>query len=440
MTEAAVLAAPDRRPWARAGLWLALLGPFFFVSYGAANWLAAQRAEVGSVVFGWEHRIPFVPWTIVPYWSIDAFYGLSLFVCANRAALDTHAKRLLTAQVVAVACFILVPLRFTFPRPEVAGVSGALFTILGSFDKPFNQAPSLHIALLVILWVLYRRAGPRWAEWPLHLWFALVGLSVLTTWQHHFIDMPTGALLGFFCLWLWPDGTDSPLAGARLAADPARRRLALRYLASAAMFVAAALWLRGLGWFLLWPAIALALVALNYAFFGPAGFGKRPDGRIGAGALGLLLPYTLAAWANSRLWTWAAPDPAAVADGVSIGRMPWPGEPAGFATVIDLCAELPGGSARADWHALPLLDLVAPDPAALRAAAARIETARARGKVLVCCALGYGRSAAAIAAWLVATGRAADTDAAIAALRRVRPRIAVGEAARQAIATAAAGR
>ena len=63
MSEAIVLALPtdERRPWARAVAWLCLLGPFFFLSYGAANWLAAQRAEVGSVVFDWERAIPFLP-------------------------------------------------------------------------------------------------------------------------------------------------------------------------------------------------------------------------------------------------------------------------------------------------------------------------------------------------------------------------------------------
>src|SRR5262249_43803461 len=187
-TNAIPLPADERRRWGRALAWLSLLGPFFFLSYGTANWLAAQRAEVGSVVFDWENAIPFLPWTIVPYWSIDAFYGLALLVCTGKAELDTHARRLLTAQIVAVTCFILFPLRFTFERPQATGVAGALFDVLTSFDKPFNQAPSLHIALLVILWPLYARHVPRWALWLLHPWFALLFISVLTTYQHPFID------------------------------------------------------------------------------------------------------------------------------------------------------------------------------------------------------------------------------------------------------------
>ena len=39
----------------------------------------------------------------------------------------------------------------------------------------------------------------------------LVGVSVLTTYQHHFIDIPTGVLLGLLSVWIWP-----PEGGNRL--------------------------------------------------------------------------------------------------------------------------------------------------------------------------------------------------------------------------------
>ena len=156
MTTTAVAAAPSTaRPWRRALLWLAVLGPFFFASYGFANWMAARQPVVPVLVFGWESAIPFVPWTIVPYWSIDAFYALSLLLCRQRLELDRHALRLLSAQLIAVACFLLWPLRFSFQRPATDGVYGWLFDVLLGFDKPFNQAPSLHIVLLVVLWVKF---------------------------------------------------------------------------------------------------------------------------------------------------------------------------------------------------------------------------------------------------------------------------------------------
>ncbi|MCR5895943.1 phosphatase PAP2 family protein, partial [Burkholderia sp. HAN2018] len=185
--------------------WLAVMGAVFFSTYGFANWLAARRVAVPTFAFGWEHAIPFVPWTIVPYWSIDLLYALSFFFWTRRADLLDHVKRLLTVQLVSVACFIAWPLRFGFERPDAGGVAGALFTLLMGFDKPFNQAPSLHIGLLVVLWVVYaKHVRGTLARVVLHLWFAAIGVSVLTTYQHHAIDVPTGAAVGCLALFLFP--------------------------------------------------------------------------------------------------------------------------------------------------------------------------------------------------------------------------------------------
>ena len=432
----AVEALPAR-PWGRAFAWLAVLGPFFFASYGFANWLAMQRAEVPALVFGWESAIPFLPWTIFPYWSIDLFYGLSLFLCTTRRELDTLGKRLLTTQVLAVTCFILVPLRFTFAKPELSGFAGFLFDALASFDQPFNQAPSLHIALLVVLWVAYARHVPRRWHWLLHGWALLIGVSVLTTWQHHFIDVPTGAWLGLFVLWLWPDEAPPPLARLSVAADPRRRRLALRYGVGGVVLAALALAAGGLALWLLWPAGSLLLVAACYALIGPEGFQKGADGRHSVAVRGLFGPYLLGAALNTRFWKGDGRRQAALRDGVRLGRLPRPEEAAQVATVVDLCPELPGRGGSAGLVTLPMLDLATPEPATLRRAAAAIEQARAAGPVLVCCALGYSRSAAAVATWLLATGRAADAGAAAAEIRLARPHIVLAPAALVAIDAAA---
>jgi protein-tyrosine phosphatase len=424
------------RPWSRAACWLLALGPFFFLSYGAATWLATTHAQVGSVVFDWERNIPFVPLTIIPYWSIDVLYGISLFVCTTKQELDTHAFRLLTAQVIAVTCFILFPLMFTFPRPEVGGVSGMLFQSLAQFDKPYNQAPSLHIALLVILWDRFARHIPVSFRWLLHGWFALIGISVLTTYQHHFIDIPTGVLLGFACLWAWPDDGHNPIAAGRFSDDRERLRLAAIYAAGGIAFAALAISIGGLGLWLLWPAVSLFMVAANYAFCGAAGFQKSPGGVMAPASKWLLAPYTFVAWVNSRIWTRADPLPVPVADGVSVGRFPSRAVASMYTTVIDLCAELPALRGGTDWRAFPALDLITPCPDQLRHVASEIERARTAGPLLVCCALGYGRSATAVAAWLLSTGRAADADAATRHIQNVRPRVVLRARARDVIAAA----
>ena len=127
------------RPWRRALVWLLFLGPFFFASYGIATWATGLRADVGVVVFEWERHIPFLPWSIVPYWLIDLLYAISLFLCATQAQLDTHARRLLTAQVAAVTGFLLFPLRFSFQRPPVDGSSAACSNCWASSTNPSTR-------------------------------------------------------------------------------------------------------------------------------------------------------------------------------------------------------------------------------------------------------------------------------------------------------------
>lgn len=430
---AAALAAPV--PWKRGVAWLLFLGPFFFLSYGFANHLAAQRGVTDNLLFDWEHRIPFVPWTILPYWSIDLFYGLSFLLCRDRFEVDRHALRLLTAQLASVLCFLLFPLHFSFERPHVDGFFGALFDMLMGFDQPYNQAPSLHIGLLVVIWARFAATTPvRW-RWLEHGWAALIAVSVLTTYQHHFIDIPTGALVGLLCLWLWPDAGAPPLSDWPTDRSSGKRRLAFRYLVGAFGLAALAALMGGTALWLWWGAAALGLVALIYAGPGAPGFQKR-RGKHSLAATVLLAPYIAAAWLNSRWWTRHHPQPDAIIDNVWLGRMPTGREMSdgNFAALVDLTAELPAPRGRWHYIGLPWLDLVAPKPAALAAAAHSIEAARSHGRVLVCCALGYSRSASAIAAWLLMTGRTRSVAAAEAMLRSQRPGVVLSDSHRMALA------
>ena len=58
---------------------------------------------------------------------------------------------LVAAQLIATVCFVLFPLSFGWPKPPADGLSGWLFDSLAAFDLPYNQAPSLHIALAIIV-------------------------------------------------------------------------------------------------------------------------------------------------------------------------------------------------------------------------------------------------------------------------------------------------
>ena len=152
----------------------------------------------------------------------------------------------------------------------------------------------------------------------------------------------------------------------------------------------------------------------------------------------MLAPYLLGARINRWAWTRRLPARTQVARGVWLGRLP-ERVPAGFA-LIDMSAEFHGS--RGERHrAFPCLDLVTPPPEVLAGAAEAIEAERRSGRpVLIACALGFSRSAAASAAWLVRSGRAGDAAAAIAVLERTAPRIHLDGGDEAAIAAAADGR
>jgi len=415
----------EARPTKQATLLLALLGPFFFVSYGFATWYTSRLASVPSVVFGWERAIPFWPWTIVPYWTIDIFYAISFYLCVTREELYTHAKRLFAVQLISVGFFLLVPLRFSFTRPPMEGIFGSLFAALEQFDKPFNQAPSLHISLLLLLWLRFDAHLGRLGRFLLHAFFALIGLSVLTTWQHHFIDLPTGFAAGALCVALFPD--------ERFRQHDRRRfRLAAFYAAIALAIGVAAFGLGTLhpaALWLFWPAASLVFVGVIYLRGFPGGFGKV-EGKLSLPMRVALWPYLVAAFVNSRLWTRHTPAAVEIADGVWLGRIPSRKDLAQgrFGSLVDCVAELSVARGDLAYQAVPMLDLLVPEHEQLAAAAAAIEGQAGARPTLVFCALGYSRSASAVAAWLLATGRAKDVAQATEQIAAAKPNVVLGSA------------
>lgn len=426
----------EQRPWKRAMLWLTLLGPFFFLSYGFANWWTARLSHVDSFLFEWERHIPFLDWTILPYMSIDAFYAASLFICATRAELDTHAKRLLFATIISVTGFLLFPLEFSFVRPATTGFNGALFNALSDFDKPFNQAPSLHISLLMLLWAVYSRHLRGAALYLMHFWFVLIGISVFTTYQHHMIDGVTGAMVGVICLYLFPDSPVSWSSGSP-ANMPVRHKIQRFYLVGAVFCIGLACLLQGWAWLVLWPGVALMLVSLAYAGFGISVFQKK-DGKLSLAARILLAPYLAGAWVSSRWFTRKDPPSVEVVPGIWIGRAPGNSDWTHFSPngVLDLTAEIHASkrSLSRKHKNVPMLDLATPSNQQLRQAVTALDALYQHAPVLVHCALGYSRSALVVSAWLLHRRLISTPEQAIAHVRRVRPQMVFAPAFQSALA------
>lgn len=176
------------------------LSALFLIVYGGCNWITSQRADVGRINFAWENRIPFVPLLIAPYLSIDLFFVAAPFVCRTEAELKTFVRRVAASILIAGLFFLALPMRFAYVRPQTDGWLGAVFDWFRGMDAPFNLFPSLHIALSVLLALIYARHTRGLLRAAVLVWFFLIAASAVLTWQHHVLDVVGGFALAGACV------------------------------------------------------------------------------------------------------------------------------------------------------------------------------------------------------------------------------------------------
>jgi membrane-associated phospholipid phosphatase len=188
------------------------LSVLFLIVYGGCNWITARRGNVGSFYFEWERSIPFVPFMILPYMSIDLFFVVAPFLCRTEHELSIFAKRIAAAIIVAGVCFLLFPLKFAFPRPHADGWLGGIFDWFRGMDAPYNLLPSLHAALMLILLGVYVRNTRGLVRIAIVVWFTLIALSPVLTYQHHVVDIAGGFALAAVCFLIFrePDFSSPP--------------------------------------------------------------------------------------------------------------------------------------------------------------------------------------------------------------------------------------
>ena len=400
------------------------LSILFLVVYGGTNWFTAQRSGVSSLFFEWERLIPFVPLMIVPYMSIDLFFVAAPFLCRSDRELATISKRIAAALLVAGVCFLVFPLRFAWERPGASGWLGAVFDWFRGMDQPYNLLPSLHIAFRTILAEFYARHTRGLLRHASNVWFLLIALSAVLTYQHHVMDVVAGFALGAYCLYFIRE------SAPRLPVI-ANRRVGIYYAMGALVLECLVILLWPWGALLLWPATSLGIVAAAYFGFGPRIFHKR-DGRLPWTTWWALGPWLSGqhlsrlyyrrecrAWneLTPRIWIGSALNRREAAAAASLG----------VSAVLDLTAEF---SAPAAFRALvyrniPILDLTAPTLDQLREMATFIEEESRAGIVYVHCKIGYSRTAAAAGAYLLRAGKACSVAEAIDLLLPVRPTMVV---------------
>ena len=163
---------------------------FLYIGYQLTNrYQVFQPTELP--LFEFEQQIPFLMWTVIPYFLLIGGMYLPIFIRSS----DNFLKSLYAFAVavcINYSIFLFYPTVYPRPElPEMVGVSGWAYHWLVGIDTPANCFPSGHVCVPAIgIWYVSR-------EFPQHrylLWFSflLLVLTVLTTKQHYAVDILAG--------------------------------------------------------------------------------------------------------------------------------------------------------------------------------------------------------------------------------------------------------
>jgi len=391
-------------------VWMLYLGITFFLLYGSANYWASVTAPHDAFFFAWERDIPFVELFIVPYMASDLMFVLAFLLPYTRLELRVLALRVFSIVLFSVLVFLIFPLQFSFAKPEIETFTW-LFGALEA-DLPFNQAPSLHVSFAIVLWYsMQTKVKSLFGKVLLGLWFGLISLSTLFVYQHHFIDLPTGALVGFLAVYFISPKRENRVLNAFMT--PRHLKMALYYLLASALFMILAF---NVSLWFLYLFVSLFLVSVIYAF-GLNGLMRKVY------LYPILFPYFLGNQLSWMYYQRRLSLMTEVKENVYFGRKPTFKETGLVLTrcrnVIDLTLEQFYISQGLHKVNLGLLDQTIPNPELLHKAVLLIEEHKKEG-VYVHCALGLSRSVLIISAWLLYIGHNRDEVEQI--MQEIRPK------------------
>jgi hypothetical protein len=263
-------------------------------------------------------------------------------------------------------------------------------------------------------------------------WFVLIALSPILTYQHHVVDIIGGFVLAGYCFYLFRERTPA----LPVITNP---RIGSYYAAGAAFLVLLGAMFWPWGVLLIWPAIALGIVSIAYFRAGPIVFHKT-EGKLPWSTRFVLAPCLLGQYLSllyyrrqCRAWDKVTPQ---VWIGGKLGRRSAKkASRSGVVSVLDLSAEFSEAKRfrKINYRNIPVLDLTAPTQAQLVEMSEFIGNHSRNAAVYIHCKIGYSRSAAAVTAYLIMSGKAKTAEEAFAMIRRVRPSVVIRPEVRSAL-------
>lgn len=382
-------------------VWLGFMGIVFFLLYGSSNQFASLNAPNPSFFMDWEMQIPFLEIFIIPYMSSDLMFVIAFLLPYTRLELRVLATRVLFIVGVSSLIFVLFPLEFSFTKPTIQEFP-ILFGMLQA-DLPYNQLPSLHISFAIILWAsMQKYLKSKWLKYIVVSWLCLIALSTLFVFQHHFIDIPTGIIMGLFTVWFISEDKKSYFISQ--FTTPRNIKMGFYYLIASAIFMILSFYTITFKWLFIWLFFSLFSVSIVYAFgLNTMLVGKNAKANLWQWLL--FFPYFAGNYISWNYYKRRIGLMATLTPTIHLGRFPTKDEykdlsSKGIKHIINLASEQQLHKASIEETRLPFLDQTIQSAESLHRGVELIELYKKDG-VYVHCALGLSRSVLLISAWLL---------------------------------------
>lgn len=178
---------------------------FFTILYKSSEFYARTLDNVPSYFMSWEEKIPFLTIFMLPYMTSAPFFFGTFLAIKDEKNLNFYAKQAIFITVVSIAIFFVIPMKFYFPKPEIANpIFNFLFFLLAKIDSSFNQCPSLHVSFAFLSIAIYWKEMKTKLKYLVVTWGFLIAISVHFVYQHHFIDFVGGTLMFLITCIIFP--------------------------------------------------------------------------------------------------------------------------------------------------------------------------------------------------------------------------------------------
>lgn len=180
--------------WIAAGLTAFAASGFIGLEVRNAR-LAAAGLRFLSPETALDRAIPLEPGWVWIYLSYYLLCFLPLLAPGALRILPRVALAYAVEFAAAFVCFVFVPMRMLRPEIPGASASAAALRWVYSVDPGYNIFPSLHVANVVMIALLFQRLRGGRPAALLWLWVGAVCASTLLVKQHYVVDVAAGVAL-----------------------------------------------------------------------------------------------------------------------------------------------------------------------------------------------------------------------------------------------------